>query len=154
MTDHCSVCGTPLHRGRGSNSGSCAVCSVEICIRCTTFAFCPAHFQALSPRGRFAVKLVYRASWILPLCLLILLYYPGLPLLSAALTSQGAFPIVFFGTLLLPAIPIWKKNAWLKSIWQRDPGRLEQTYTVWKCKACGFENPTIAQTCGQCGRSM
>ncbi len=152
MTDHCSLCGAPLHSGHGSNWGSCSVCSVVTCIRCTTFTFCPTHFQALSPRGQISVKMVYRASWILSLCIMILTFYPGIPLLSETLTPQGAFPIVVFGLIIVPMIPVWKKDSWLKAIWLRDTGHLELPYTVWKCKTCGFKNPPTSPICKQCNR--
>ncbi len=147
MTDHCSFCGSPLHYGKGSNNGSCAVCSIVTCIRCTTYAFCRPHFQALSPRGQSTVKKVYRASWIVPLCLIIFTYYLGTGPLYGILIP----PLWFLGMLVFIGVPIWKKGAWLKAIWRRDTALAEQPFTPWKCPACGFENPPITQACGQCG---
>ncbi len=71
MPEFCSLCGAPLHYGKWSNEEHCPVCSVETCIRCTTFAFCSPYFPALSPPSQGIVKLVYRPNLIIPLCLLI-----------------------------------------------------------------------------------
>ncbi len=149
MTDHCSLCGAPFHRGKGSNIGSCSVCSVEICIRCSKFTFCPRHFQALSPCGQSTVKIVYRAAWILPICLIILIIYLG----GGPLHEVFPPPLGLLAIFTVIGVPIWKKNSWLKSIWLRDLGCLEQPYAIWKCKACGFENPAITHACGQCNQS-
>lgn len=78
MPENCSLCGVPLHWGTGSNHGRCVVCSIVTCIRCTRYGFCPAHLQALSPRGLSAVKTVYYGVGILIVSILLLVLLLGL----------------------------------------------------------------------------
>ncbi len=155
MPETCDVCGRPLRRGRGGNRGSCVVCPAKICTTCARYGFCPTHYRALSPHGQIVVKRAYIAHLILILPIFFLIFFLGL---SQMLSNIDNFPAVFIvlwtvGAYLAVFGFIAVHKVWVRSFWRRDSVSPTSLPASWHCEACGFENPAITQTCGQCGRN-
>ncbi len=156
MPDVCEFCGTPLRHGRSGNYGSCAVCPIKICSSCQTCGLCPTHFNALSPLGQDILKTTYNRNFrratliffgMLAVALVLLfLDIPGVSPLFIIIPWFVASCVVILGFAV-------RDMAWVKSFWRQDTAQPVPIPERWHCEACGFENPTLAQTCGQCGRN-
>ena len=151
----CELCGRPLHRGKSGNYASCVVCPIRICTTCEKYGFCPTHYHALSPRGQIILKRAFYASLIVfPACFF-LLFFLGLYL---TFPPVEIFPPFFMfpwimGDFALLFGLVAVDKVWMRSFWKRNTMSLTPLPASWHCEACGFQNPTGTQHCGQCGRN-
>ncbi len=155
MPNVCEVCGTRLYRGKAGNYGSCAVCPIKICFTCTKSGFCPTHFNALSPLGQDIIKRAYKQQFLRTMILFSVILAIGLGLFLTGIPglSPLLFPLWFLADIVVVFVRASRDKDWTVAFWRRDTEKPTPIPDTWHCDACGFENPTLAQTCAQCGRN-